>query len=158
MSKYPHVVELANAIKPSVKIDPETGIGEVTGKHYIEHLPDGITEDTVTRLNEYDATFAAAVTRAVGEVSVDLCAVNKDLAKTTVTCPMGGQDKLKTVFNRTTTRPGERDEKTGERPTITTHADMVTSIDKHADHHVGALRESKEFVKSCWQKQNNNSN
>jgi hypothetical protein len=143
--------QLAEKIRPTLKIDPTTGTTEVSvDTVFADNLPEGVTKEHYEKIAGYEADFTAGLVRAFGETAVDAAATSPDLLRASVTYPTIGKDRIKASFERVSSRPGEKDEKTGERATIVTNADVTVSIDKYADHHVGEVRLAKIKVKDYW--------
>ena len=65
---------MAATLRPQITI--AAGAGNIAADAYVKTLPEGITIETVQKLQDHNAVFFPAVTKALGEESIE--AMKKD--------------------------------------------------------------------------------
>ncbi len=114
MSLKNETTELSKKIKDAVTVDVTAGeITETTpGSIYEQTLPEGIDKKLVKAVNNHNATFVAASTLAVGELSVDAMKKEPALERVTGSIKMANDTVSLTVDRSKTYKDhfGENDE------------------------------------------------
>jgi len=127
------VVELGQKIAKGIKIvtaENDSSLGLVIAKEdtkledlYISNLPEGITKDTVKKIQDHNSLFAAASTYGVGLQVIDFLKQNEGVKKVEFSAPMVGKDSFEASFNRHSEYPkvgGDAGEKISKYCTVTT--------------------------------------
>lgn len=82
---------------------------EVDANTYIQTLPAGLTEEIVKQVEDHNANFYPAATRAVGLLANKHIKKDKDLEKVEATVPLFGKNKLELTVERKHTFPNPAD-------------------------------------------------
>lgn len=143
------VLELANKIEASTKLDKATGIGAVEGDVYGDNLPEGITMDTVKTVNGYDADYVAAGTYAFGKMSVDAMKSNKKLESTSVELSMG--PNMTTVSFQRSKEYTNSLAKEGESNKITKFGVATTTFEVRGGKNSGELKKARQELSALAQ-------
>lgn len=82
------------------QIEVKEGAATIAADAYVKSLPDGITLDTVKKLQEHNAVFYPAVTKAFGDCAIEAMKADKKLESLDLSVPMVGDDKFDINFKR----------------------------------------------------------
>lgn len=93
------VVELSKTLKGKIKIG-DNGVATIEAGTYTSLLPEGVSEDTVKKLQGFHSELAAAATLATGELAVPYLKKNKDVGSVDLSIPMVGKDTLDVSIKR----------------------------------------------------------
>lgn len=85
------VAELAEKLSSTFKIEKD-GTTVVSGDPYVDNLPEGISKDTVSKVQDYNTAFIAGSALAFGQAAIASMASNKKLDQATGTFTMVGKD------------------------------------------------------------------
>lgn len=105
----PEIVEMAASISKVMTLDKSTGIATCEEGTYKNLLPEGLTEEIVVAVQDYNGKMAAAASLALGNAAIPAMTKNKDLNKATLTLPTVGKDYIGVNFDRSRQVPA-RDE------------------------------------------------
>lgn len=85
------VLDLADALRKSAKLDEEKHQVVFADKVFEETLPDGVTTKMIRDIEHHKQNFALAQTLVVGELAVDHLAKNEDVKEVTskIALPVG---------------------------------------------------------------------
>ena len=86
------VLALSNSIQKELSVDS----GVMTGgeKSYESNLPEGLTIDLVTKVDDYNTTFVAGATHAVGTVAIQAMKADSSLNEIDHKIPMSGKNHV----------------------------------------------------------------
>lgn len=90
---------LAEKLADSFKIGKD-GAGEVKGDPYVANLPEGLTEEVVGKVHDYNSAFIAGSALAFGQAAVDAMSGNKKLDSANITFSMVGKDSVTHTVQR----------------------------------------------------------
>lgn len=96
----PEVASLAEILKKGISVDNQTGTGTAEDSLYDSNLPESLTPEIVKSVSDYNTTFAAAGTFAIGELAVEAMSSNKNLDRVSASIAMGGKDSLNVNVDR----------------------------------------------------------
>lgn len=98
----PEVLRIAEVLKDQFKLDTTTGEFEQTGEDHLyeKTLPEDLTMKTVKQVHGHDRNFGAALTKVVGEVSLQAFIDNKELSRTSIKLPTDGRSSIAVKFDR----------------------------------------------------------
>ncbi len=84
MSEINQVVrELADKLKPEIKIDEKSGISKVSSEVFEKNLPEGVTAEQCKQVWGAIQTYKDASALATGEVGVEFMSKNKEVPSVT---------------------------------------------------------------------------
>ncbi len=89
---------LATALAGQIEI--KDGAAVIAADAYVKSLPEGLTLDTVKALQEHNANFYPAVTKAFGEKSIEAMKTDAKLNQLDLSVPMVGDDRFDVTFKR----------------------------------------------------------
>lgn len=89
---------LAADLKGQIEI--KDGAATIAADAYVKALPDGITVDIVKQIQDHNAVFYPAVTKAFGEAAIEAMKADKALESLDLSVPMVGDDKFDVNFKR----------------------------------------------------------
>lgn len=89
---------LAADLKGQIEI--KEGAATIAADAYTASLPEGITVDIVKQLQDHNAVFFPAATKAFGEKAIEAMKVDGKLESLDLTVPMVGDDKFDVSFKR----------------------------------------------------------
>lgn len=119
------VAALAEKLAGSIKVAKD-GTTEVSNNPFIDNLPEGLTEEIVTNVANYNTAFIAGSGLAFGQAAIDAMASNKKLDEASVTFKMVGKDSVTHTVQRS------RDSRNpSDGSTITKLGAMTTSHEVH---------------------------
>lgn len=91
--------DLAKTLKGKITIG-DNGVATVKEGTYVELLPEGITEDTVKKLQAHNSHLVAAAALATGELAIDYLKKHKSVAAVELSMPTTGKDTLDITVKR----------------------------------------------------------
>jgi hypothetical protein len=112
MAVKKEITDLADKLGSSIKVQKD-GTTEVSGNPYVEHLPDGLTEETVTKVQDYNTAFIAGSGLAFGKAAVASMVSNKKMEEATATFNMIGKDAVTHTVQRERETRNPKDGSTG---------------------------------------------
>ena len=89
---------LAADLKSQIEI--KEGAATIAADAYVKSLPDGLTLDTVKKLQEHNAVFYPAVTKAFGESAIEAMKADEKIEVLDLAVPMVGDDAFNVNFKR----------------------------------------------------------
>ena len=95
----PGVKTLAAALVSGITVKND-GTTEVQKDLYTKNLPEGLTEETVKSVSDYNNTFVAAGAYAVGELAVAAMAKHKTVDSVSAEIHMTGRDHINYTVHR----------------------------------------------------------
>lgn len=109
MSKIPSVKHLISELDQKFTLDDTNAFtgGESIAKVYEDNLPEGITIETVTTVNDYNKNFVEAYAKTSAPFIIEQAKANPELTALELATEVGG-----TIFTAAFSRP------TGEEPTL----------------------------------------
>lgn len=137
------VLALSTKISATLKTDEKAGLIEGTIDPYLQNLPEGLSEELLKAKADYDTTYIAAGSHAVGEAGLKLLQENKELDKVTGTLPMGVKDSLNTTIYRQKEFVNPKSE-TGEK--LVKKGSMMVSFDTRGTNNSGQLALVKQSL------------
>ena len=142
------VLKLSTAIRAELSVDKQTGL--VTGdskKVYNENLPEGITEETVKSISDYNTTFVAGATHAVGEMAIDAMKANSNLERVSAELGFGYKDTLDLAVDRRVEIKNHliKDEN-GEPTTSVKYGSTKFGMNVHSSHNAGQLKAARNLI------------
>lgn len=141
----PVVLELADKLKKHLEVDKKTGTIGVAANTYAELLPEGITAETIKKINEHNGVLAAAGAVVVGQIGIEVMKKNKSVDRVEAVIPMVGKDSMSFNFQRS--RPVNVPGQNGEpNSTKTVYGSMQVQIDLYAEKPRGDLRKARELL------------
>jgi len=148
LSLKDEVLALAKEIRCKVELDTDTGVvsGDTTSV-YNEHLPDGLTPSLVKSLSEYNTTYVAAGTYAVGEMAVEAFQKNSKIDRVVSELHLGYKDSFEVAFDRRTeTKNNLQKDADGNPVTITKYGACKFSLNVNSANNVGQLKIARSLV------------
>jgi hypothetical protein len=88
------------ASKLSSKIDIKDGSASISEDAYVKSLPEGLDIETVKKLQDHNANFFPAVTKAFAEKSIEAMKADNKIEQLDLSVPMVGEDKFDVTFKR----------------------------------------------------------
>ena len=76
------------------QIDVTSAGSTIAADAYVKSLPEGITLETVQKINEHNSVFFPAVTKSFGEKALNVMKEDNALESCSLTVPMVGDDKF----------------------------------------------------------------
>jgi hypothetical protein len=127
------VIKLATSIREQLEIDTDTGVvtEKDTGGAYDYNLPHGITKDTIKTISNYNTTYVAASTYAVGQVALEAFNANTKLNRCSGKLRMGHKDDLEVIVDKS------------DKSEYTIHG----SLDIRASKNSGQLKAARDAIK-----------
>lgn len=127
------VIKLASSIREQLEVDTDTGIvtEKDTGGAYDSNLPAGITKETIKTINNYNTTYVAAGTYAVGQVALEAFSANNKLNRCSGKLRIGHKDDLEVIVDKS------------EKSEYTIHG----SLDIRAAKNSGQLKAARDAIK-----------
>ena len=89
---------MAATLRPQITIT--AGAGNIAADAYVKTLPEGITIETVQKLQDHNAVFFPAVTKALGEESIEAMKKDSTIESVSLSVPMVGEDKFDVSFQK----------------------------------------------------------
>lgn len=141
----PATLSLAEQLRKHLEVDHKTGAMAFAANTYVDVLPEGITAETIKKINDHHSTLAAAGTLVVGEAGVGVMKKIKSLDRVEATLPMVGKDAVKFSFQRErqVNVPGQKGQ---PNTTKTVYGASNAQFEMYADHPVGELRKVRESL------------
>lgn len=81
-------------------IEIKEGAATIAADAYVKSLPEGLTIDTVKAIQEHNAVFFPAVTKAFGHKAIEAMKTDSKLASLDLSVPMVGDDKFDVTFEK----------------------------------------------------------
>lgn len=81
-------------------IEIKDGTATIAADAYVKSLPEGITLEQVQTLQEHNATWFPAVTKAFGTKAIEAMKSDPEMSSLTLTVPLVGEDKFDATFSR----------------------------------------------------------
>ena len=138
-----NVVVLSEKIRQSITVDSKTGVGSESerGSIYRDNIPEGLDEETIAKVNDYDISFIEAGTDAFGRLSLAALEQNNELNRTTASLGMWGKNTLSVGVDRhkTYSNPQGGDD-------IIKHGVVTVKYDVSADKNAGVLKRVREDI------------
>lgn len=82
------------------QIEVNATASTIAADAYIKTLPEGITLETVQKIQDHNAVFFPAVTKAFGEKAIDAMKKDKAIDTVSLSVPMVGEDKFDISFQK----------------------------------------------------------
>lgn len=82
------------------QIEIKEGAATIAADAYVKSLPEGLTLETVKALQEHNAVFFPAVTKAFGEKSIETMKTDTKIEQLDLSVPMVGDDKFDVTFKK----------------------------------------------------------
>jgi adenylyl- and sulfurtransferase ThiI len=89
---------MAKALGEQIEI--KEGEATIAADAYIKTLPEGLDMETLKKIQDHNANFFPAVTKAFGEKSIEAMKTNTALAQLDLSVPMVGDDRFDVTFKR----------------------------------------------------------
>lgn len=89
---------MAATLRPQISITQ--GEGGIAADAYVKTLPEGITIETVQKLQDHNAIFFPAVTKALGEESIEAMKKDSSIESVSLSVPMVGEDRFDISFQK----------------------------------------------------------
>jgi hypothetical protein len=137
------VLALSANISKAITIDNKAGTATAGETVYVDNLPEGLTQEVVKSVSDYNTTFVAASTHAFGVAAVDAFKANKKAERFAVEIPMIGKDNLSLSIDRT------RESHNPQDPTkkITTYGNVTASLKMKAGDNSGQFKLARTTIK-----------
>ena len=146
----PEVKALSEKITKGLKGEKSDGRITETADNYKDNLPEGITPEIDTVLNDYQTRFVAASAHSVGLMAADLMKSNKKLDEVTATIKMAGKNEVNHAVARSKTFAfGSGD----NRREVNKPGAMETKVDIYGAHNSGQLKIARETVGALFSKE-----
>ena len=112
-----NVVDLSKAISPAIKIEVADGMATTTVEKdlYLKNLPEGLTKETIEKVQDYNSVYFAATAKAFGEAAIPVLKENKKIDSISADFPMIGKDNWAVNIDRSKEYPNPK----GGEPTTT---------------------------------------
>lgn len=136
------VKTLSENIKKELKYDKDSHTIKSENSVYSENLPDGITMDTVEKVNHYDVTFVAATGMAVGEMAIHQMAKEKTVEQISAEFPMSKHNNVTHVVTRERTFTNIAD----PNNPIPKWGDLATKVTIQAGRNQGELKKVRNTL------------
>lgn len=139
--------DLASHIQDALSIDAKTGVVTLADGTYVKHLPEGVSESSVRKLQDYNSEFIAAAALAVGEAGVPVLKKNKDLEKLDLEATTVGKDSIGVVFARS-----REDRVPGTDKTVTQYGAVRATMTNYSTKPVGQFKAVKDHLNDLAEK------
>jgi hypothetical protein len=134
---------LAETLKPQIEI--KDGAATIAADAYVKSLPEGVTMEVVKSIQDHNANFFPAATKAFGEKAIDAMKENSSLSQLDLSVPMVGDDTLDVTFKQSYEH---MDMKTKEM--TTSYGGVSASLTvQAARHNRGPMKNIKDDLKSA---------
>ena len=82
------------------QIEVNATASTIAADAYVKTLPEGITLETVQKLQDHNAIFFPAVTKALGEESIEAMKKDSSIESVSLSVPMVGEDRFDISFQK----------------------------------------------------------
>jgi hypothetical protein len=89
---------LATDLGPQIEI--KDSVATIAADAYVKSLPEALTLEIVKALQEHNAVFLPAVTKAFSEKSIDAMKADTKIEQISLCVPMVGDDKFDVTFKK----------------------------------------------------------
>lgn len=96
----PEVVALSKIIHKAITVDGKAGTASISDGVYVANLPEGITEETVKTVSDFNTTFVAAGAYAFGQASLEAMKGSKTADRISLDIGFTGKDKVSYTIDR----------------------------------------------------------
>ena len=130
------VTALSTIIQAGITVDTKASTATVADGLYKDNLPVGLTMEAVKTVSDYNSTFVAAGTHAMGMVAIEAMKSNKKLEKLSVDITMGVKDNLSITVDRVKEVPN----RFGNGEAITKYGATSVTYEVKAGKNAGQLK------------------
>jgi len=134
---------LAESLKGQIEV--KDGAASIAADAYVKSLPEGVTMEVVKTIQDHNANFFPAATKAFGEKAIEAMKADDKITQLDLTVPMVGDDTFDVSFKKTYEH---MDLKTKEM--TTSYGGVSASLTvQAARHNRGAMKNIKDDLKSA---------
>lgn len=90
----------ALATELASQIEINDGAAAIAADAYVKSLPVGLDLETIKKLQDHNANFFPAVTKAFSEKAIETMKADKKIEQLDLSVPMVGEDKFDVTFKR----------------------------------------------------------
>ena len=136
------VAELSEKIKASIAVDGTTGVGSEKADTYYDNLPEGLTKEIDTAVDDYRGLYIPAAVKAAGDLHVEALAGNKKLNQATTQLKVGAYNDLSVVTDRSKVFSNSF----GDGEKITRFGNTTAVYDVKAGNNTGDLKKARKLI------------
>jgi hypothetical protein len=134
---------LTDLFRKDMTIDSATGVITMAADSYEKNMPASITKEQVIELQKYNTNVAAAVTNAMGQLSLATMTKNKKLESTELEMATIGKDTISVTFRKQAEVSAGASADAGKKIVF---GQTAIKFDMHARGNRGELAKVKEHL------------
>lgn len=136
-------LDMATAIQKELKYDKESHT--ITGEDtYVKHIPEGLSEEVIEKVDNYNTTFIAATAHAVGNLAIEHMAKSKTLDSVSAQFDMGKHNHVTHEITREKTFPNPAD----NGSPIVKHGSVSSVYKVYAGRNAGELKKVRAEIEA----------